>query len=127
MHRHLGALMGGQPFHGQGTWSPPMDVYRTGDNVIVRVELPGVQPSSIHLDFTGPSLRLSGERREQCAQEKEGYYLMEIDYGPFFREIPLPGGVRGDRISAEYEDGFLIITIPLSQDGPREGVEISVK
>ena len=119
---------GGSPLPGaQPAWSPPMDVYRTGNNIIVRGELPGVKPEAIKVDFTGNSLRIAGERWEEADKHKEGYYLMEIDYGRFFREIPLPATVEGDRISATYKNGFLIVTIPLGQQREQAGLTIPIK
>ena len=124
----FGSLIAGSPpmSGAQPTWSPPMDVYRTGNNIIVMGELPGVKPEAIKVDFTGSSLRIAGERWEKADKHKEGYYLMENEYGRFSREIPLPATAEGDRISATYKNGFLIVTIPLGKRREQAGLEIPI-
>ena len=116
-----------QPHRPDVTWRPPMDVYHTGDELVIKVAISGVKREDIDVQFTGGSLRISGERKEECDDCKEGYYLMEIDYGPFFREVPLPQGSQPDKITATYQDGFLFVRVPLGGGNRTSGRGIPIR
>jgi HSP20 family protein len=129
-HKSIGSLVTGvvpmSSFAAQQSWNPPMDVYRSGSNIVVKVAISGVKTEDVEIQYTGEALRLSGTRAESCEEGKDGFYLIEIDYGPFMREIPLPAGARGDQITATYRDGFLIVTVPLgaNQDEPKREIPV---
>jgi HSP20 family protein len=107
-------------------YRPQMDCYRTDSEVVVLVELPGVDPDSIQL-VAGPSgLVITGER----ARPKDpGHYLqMEIDYGPFQRQVSWDGEVDAEGASATYERGMLRVTLPIApKPAPQERIAITVR
>ena len=129
MQRLLDEVFSGpaQPHRSDTAWRPPMDVYHTGEELVIKVAISGVKREDIDVQFTGASLHISGERKEQCDDCKEGYYLMEIDYGSFFREVPLPSGSQPDKISATYEDGFLLVRVPLGSGNRTSGRGIPIR
>lgn len=100
----------------QMTWTPPMDVYLDGEELHVRVELPGIDPASdVDLEVEDGTLRISGERRQEQTSEQGGYYRREMRSGSFERRIGLPDGVEADSIRASYDAGILHVTVPVPQ------------
>jgi HSP20 family protein len=94
-------------------WVPPTDVYETNENIIVKVEVPGVNKKDINVKFVGENLIISGERIEEQKSEEKIFHEMEISYGPFEKVIYL-GSIKIDsgKIEANYSDGFLEIILP---------------
>ncbi len=93
---------------------PPADVYRTEDpaQVVVTVDLAGVDPSEIALAFADGVLIVSGLRRRPPA-EAAVYQQMEIDYGPFERRVPIGDDVDPPAADATYDRGFLTVRLPI--------------
>jgi len=96
-----------------GSWDPAVDVISRGDDLVVRVELPGVDPQKdVEVGFHDGALTIKGQRRHVERTEGERYIRLESSYGAFQRMIPLPEGVRADDITATYADGVLEIVVP---------------
>ena len=99
-------------------WQPRVDMHETPDSVIVKVEIAGVDPGDLNLSLSSDDrvLTISGERNEADRERVDRIrcYQLEIYFGPFEREIVLPGDARIDRekIAATYKDGFLLVTLP---------------
>ena len=91
-------------------WSPPTDVYETEDLIIVRVEVAGMRDEDFEIALEDGFLIISGTRPD--VPERRAYQQMEIRFGKFSTAVGLPGPVDVDKSHAEYEDGFLTITLP---------------
>jgi HSP20 family protein len=109
---------------------PQVDAYRTSDppQLTIVVEVPGVSPDQIHLIVDGHRLILAGERPRPKI-DGAGWQQMEIEYGPFQRQIGLPDDVDPAQATADYEHGLLRIVMPVVKK-PRQGparVPIEVK
>jgi HSP20 family molecular chaperone IbpA len=105
---------------------PQVDCYRTNEEVVVVAELPGIDPGSIHLVAGPRTLVIAGERRrpKDCGQ----YQQMEIDYGPFQRQVMLDEDVDAEAAGATYERGMLRVTLPIApKRAPQESVAITVR
>ena len=102
------------PRQGTAAFRPSADVYfHSRENaVIVRLELPGIDPDRINLDIEGSVLRVSGARVDQRPPDAV-YHQMEIAYGRFERLVTLPPEVDITRASADYNDGYLEIKLPI--------------
>ena len=108
---------------------PPVDCVRSDDppQVTVVVDLAGVDPEDVELVLAGSMLVVSGERRRPDAPSGR-YHQMEVDYGPFRREISLGEEVDGERAEASYERGLLVVIVPLAERPPPEArVPIEVR
>lgn len=92
---------------GEDTWVPYCDIFETPNHVVVIVELAGISPQDVEVIVEGRKLKVSGQRKEPPYASKESYHLMEIHFGPFYREIDLPEEVK--EVKAKYSSGFLII------------------
>ncbi len=105
---------------------PQVDCYRTDEHVVVIVELPGIDPDSIQLVASPLGLVLAGERRRPKAC---GHYRqMEIDYGPFQRQVTWDEESDAEAATASYERGMLRITLPIApKRASQERVPIAVR
>jgi HSP20 family protein len=96
------------------SWMPSIEVFSEGNDLIVRAELPGIDPErDVEITVQNGMLVIRGERRrEQRMDEGDRYYRTEVVYGSFLRTIPLPDSAKTDQISARYENGVLEIRVP---------------
>ena len=92
------------------TWRPPTDVYETDEAVIVRVEIAGMRDADFVVTLHDQLLMISGQRADPAP--KVAYHQLEVRYGEFRTEVYLHWAVEPTDISAVYQDGFLIITLP---------------
>jgi HSP20 family protein len=120
MRREMDELFGdvfGSGWSGgqRGAFSPAVDVYYAGDppRAVVRAELAGVPATDIELEIRGREMILSGHRRPADGGEERLYQQIEVQNGPFRRVIALGADVDADAAKATYEDGFLIVELPL--------------
>ncbi|MGK2350444.1 Hsp20/alpha crystallin family protein [Cutibacterium sp. V947] len=101
----------------------PMDLYRDGDNYIVAVDLPGVDPASVDIDVDDRTLTIRAERAAKVSQEVQ-WLSRERAMGTFARQLTLGHGLATDRITAEYTDGVLTLTIPVAEAAKPRKVEV---
>ena len=93
-------------------WSPAADVYETPDEVILSVELPGVQLNDVHLEALDGKLRVSGVRRAEEGVPARQFVRMERIYGSFSRDFSVPATIDSSRIKATLKAGILRVTAP---------------
>lgn len=97
---------------GSSIWSPQVEVFERGGQLVIRADLPGLTKDDVKVELTDDAITISGERRQEQEENREGYFRSERSYGSFYREIPLPEGVNADNASATFRDGVLEITMP---------------
>jgi HSP20 family protein len=102
----------------------PMDLFRTGDRFVAKVDLPGVDPSSIDIDVEDRTLTIRAERREQSDQDVQ-WLSHERPAGTFARQLTLGYGVALDQIEADYSDGVLTLTIPVAEEAKPRKISVS--
>ena len=112
---------------GQSYWTPPMEVFQRGNDMIVRADLPGVSPDDVQIDVEDGVLTISGERQNNNEDRQEGFYRSERSYGAFARSIALPEGVDEDQVNARYEHGVLEVTVPLPQQQRQRGRRVQIQ
>jgi HSP20 family protein len=106
---------------GKENWIPSVDVLEKEGNIVLRVELPGMNEKEIELKVEGDTLILKGERKMASEDNKSNYHRIERSYGSFTRSFRLPDTVDSEKIEADYKTGVLTITIPKKPEvKPRE-------
>lgn len=107
-------------------FTPLSEILHEGNDVVVRLELPGVDPKNVSVMLTASRLVVSGEKTEEKREEGTTKKLREVRYGSFKRTYPMPTKVQAADISASYKDGVLSVRVKdaLSQD---EGIKINVE
>lgn len=88
------------------------EVEETGKEVLVRVEMPGMDKGNCHISIEGNMLYVSGEKRYERETRDSTYHLMECAYGSFQRVIPLPRNVEPGKAEARYRNGVLTVRVP---------------
>jgi len=97
----------------ESVWQPPTDVYETPNEIVISIEIPGIQKEDVTIFLVDDVLTIRGRRSDRCTDQKLRYHQMEIHYGCFERSLVLPKHIDRNRIQdATYTDGFLKIVIP---------------
>src|SRR3954453_3973932 len=106
-------------------FSPAVDVYYVGDppRAVVRADLAGIDPADVDLEIRGRELILAGHRRP-ADDEDRLYQQLEIEHGPFRRVVALGAEVDADKAKAVYEDGMLVVELPVAAPGDTRHVPI---
>jgi HSP20 family protein len=97
-----------------GAWTPPVEIFDTGDALVVRAELPGVAKEDVQVEVHENTLSLRGERKPDPSVKEGQYHRQERLYGPFQRTFRLPIQVDTAKVQATYRDGVLELTLPKS-------------
>ena len=101
------------PFETTGAeWVPVMDMVETVKEYVVRLEVPGFHKENLDINLTGEVLTITGKREIAPEFEGEGYLVRERAIGKFVRTIRLPVPVVGEKVTAEYRDGMLVLRLP---------------
>ena len=96
----------------QGEWMPQIEVLQNNGQFMVRADLPGLSKEDVKVEIADEVLTLSGERKEEKEEKREGFYCSERSYGSFYRQIPLPEGAKTENAAATFLNGVLEIAIP---------------
>lgn len=121
----LGAIERGEE---KGTWMPAIDVKRSGDDVTIHAELPGIKPEDVEIELTDNVLTIKGKRVVEEQEEGEDWLVRERSYGAFERSLTLPEGVDPASITASYHDGILEVHVPKALEAARpKTTKIEVK
>jgi HSP20 family protein len=107
-------------------WIPAMDLVETEEHYVLTADLPGLSQEDISLEFDGDVLTLSGERKSEHTERKEGFYRLERATGSFSRSLTLPEGVDPDAVTATFDKGVLEVRIPKPEQRKPKKVSIQV-
>jgi HSP20 family protein len=108
-------------------WLPAIDVAETKNEIVVKVEAPGMDPKAFDISLSEGTLIVRGEKKQEKEDEEENYHLVERRYGTFSRSILLPQQVESGKINASYEHGVLKITLPKSKEAKKKEIKIKVE
>jgi len=93
-------------------WVPQIEMLHNDGKLTVRADLPGLTKDDVKVELTNDMLTISGERKEENEEKREGFYRSERSYGSFYRQIPLPEGVKTENANAIFHNGVLEVTMP---------------
>ena len=108
-----------------GGFTPRVEIVEDGDAVVLNAELPGVEKDSIKVEVRDGVLTLSGEKKEQREQTENGYWRSERLFGAFHRRFTVPRAVDGEKISAEFKDGVLRVSLPKKPEAQLRQITVS--
>ena len=107
-------------------WSPPVDIYETGDGIVLKVELPGVNKDDVSVEVKGNVLTLKGERLLDPKIKDEHYYRKERSFGKFNRSFSLQETIKPDLIKASFKDGVLTVAIPRPEEEKPKQITVDI-
>ena len=120
------------PMFGEGevstrTWAPPVDIYETDENLVLKAELPGIDPNNVEIRVEDNSLYLKGERKFEKEVKEQNYHRVERSYGTFTRTFSLPSSIDADKVTANYKEGVLTLTMPKREEAKPKTIKINVQ
>lgn len=116
-----------EPFRGRGGWTPAVDVMETDKEVVVKAELPGMDPKEVEINLAGEALTIRGQKKEEKEEKTRSAHLVERSYGSFERTISLPSAVKADQADAEFKQGILTISLPKTEEAKTRTVKVKVQ
>jgi HSP20 family protein len=108
-------------------FSPNIDMFERGKNIVIKTDLPGMSRDQIELRLEDGDLVICGERHDKEEVKEDDYYRMERSSGAFCRRIELPPGVNADDIRAKFEDGVLEIEMAKPVQPAPKGERIRIR
>ena len=108
-------------------FSPAIDMYEKGNNVIIEAQLPGIDPEKVDISVENDVLTIQGKMEKKSEVEEDNYFRHEIHKGSFFRSVLLPAHVEGDKAQAEFEEGLLRVAIPKMQKSGAKKIKVQMK
>lgn len=107
-------------------WTPAVDVYETDNSLVLKAELPGLDPKEVEIKVEDNTLHLKGERKFEKETREENYHRIERSYGSFTRTFGLPKTVDSEKAKAEFKDGVLTLTMPKREEARPKTIPINI-
>ena len=107
-------------------WAPAVDIYETGNNLVIKAELPGIDPKDVDVRVENGTLTISGERKSEKDVKEGNYHRVERSYGSFVRSFNLPPTVSSENVTAEYKDGILTLNLAKREEAKPKTIKIQV-
>jgi HSP20 family protein len=108
-------------------WEPPVEMFETDAEVVVKAVLPNIDPKHVDITVTNDTITLQGETKHEEEHEGRNYYTREMQYGTFLRILPLQAEVKSAEAKATYKDGVLEVKVPKSERAKTTSVKVKVE
>jgi HSP20 family protein len=108
------------------TWAPAVDIYEAQNELVAKVDLPGVDEKDIDIRLENNTLTIRGERKFEKSVNEDNYLRVERAYGSFTRTFSLPNTVNSEAINATYNNGVLTVHLPKREESKPKQVKINV-
>ncbi|NJL53477.1 MAG: Hsp20/alpha crystallin family protein [Hydrococcus sp. SU_1_0] len=105
---------------------PPAELTETEDNLVLKLEVPGMQPADLNIEATARNVSISGDRQSEIKSEEDGKTRTEFRYGSFQRVIPLPVAIQNTKVKAEYKNGIVYLTLPKAEAEKNKVVKVNL-
>ncbi len=105
-------------------FAPPLDMTEKDGEILLRMDLPGIDAKDIDIQVTGNQLTISGERKEEKEESGETYHRIERRSGRFSRSVLLPCDVQDDKVDARYANGVLTIRLPKTAEAKSKHIAV---
>ena len=108
------------------TWAPPVDIYETENELVVKADLPDLNEKDLDVHVENNMLTIRGERKFEQEVSEDSYLRVERVYGSFTRSFSLPNTVNAEAIKAEYRNGTLTVRMPKREESKPRQVKVNV-
>jgi HSP20 family protein len=117
---------GGEESLLSGSFIPPVDVYEDEHNVVLKMEIPGIDQKDVDIRLENNVLTVRGERKFEKEEKEENYQRVERHYGSFARSFTLPNVVDPEQVNADYENGVLKISLAKREEAKPKQIKVNV-
>lgn len=107
-------------------FSPSVDIFEDGNDVVVKAEIPGMTKDEIEVNITDDVVTISGEKKSEEKIERKDYFRLERSHGSFSRSLTLPAEIQIDSAKAAFKDGVLEVRIPKTEAAKQKGKKIEI-
>src|SRR5579863_7598685 len=108
------------------TWAPPVDIYETENELVLKADLPDVTEKDLDIRVENNMLTIRGERKFEQKVNEDNYLRIERTYGSFSRSFSLPNTVNTEAIKADYKNGVLTVQLPKRAESKPKQVKVNV-
>lgn len=105
---------------------PPVDIYETEQNIVLKLEVPGVEQKDLDIRIENNTITIRGERKFETEVKEENFHRVERRYGSFQRSFTLPNTVNTEQVSADYENGILKVTLAKRAEAKPKQIKVNV-
>ena len=127
-----------EAFHGQrggseddwalgGNWAPAVDIFEHEGNIVLKAELPGIDPKDVDVQFENGTLTLRGERKFEPDAKEDNFRRVERVYGSFVRSFALPRTLDAEKVEAHYRNGVLEVKLPKRPEAKPKQIKVAVQ
>ncbi len=111
----------------RGNWVPSVDIFETDKHdLVLRAELPGMTRENIDVTVENGTLVIKGEKKFDAEVKEENYRRIERAYGTFYRSFTLPNTVDAAKVTADYKNGVLTVTLPFKEEAKPRSISVEV-
>src|SRR5467141_737636 len=107
-------------------WAPAVDIYETENELVVKADLPDVNPQDLDIRVENNILTIRGERKFENKVSEDNYLRIERSYGSFSRSFSLANSVKSDAIKADYQNGVLTLSLPKREEAKPKQIKVNV-
>ena len=107
-------------------WTPAVDVFENENDLVLKADLPEVDPKEVAIEVENGTLTLKGARKFENGQSGRGYHRIERSYGSFVRAFSLPETVNAEKVKADYKNGVLTITLPKKEVAKARTIPVEI-
>jgi len=107
-------------------WAPAVDIYETENELVVKADLPDVNPQDLDIRVENNILTIRGERKFEKNVHEDNYLRIERAYGSFSRSFSLASSVKSEAIKADYQNGVLSLSIPKREEAKPKQIKVTV-
>ena len=107
-------------------WAPAVDIYETENELVVKADLPDVDPQNLDIRVENNILTIRGERKFESKVNEDNYLRIERAYGSFSRSFSLANSVNSDAIKADYQNGVLTLSLPKREEAKPKQIKVTV-
>ena len=107
-------------------WAPAVDIYETENELVVKADLPDVNPQDLDIRVENNILTIRGERKFDSKAHEDNYLRIERAYGSFSRSFSLANSVKSESIQADYHNGVLTLSLPKREEAKPKQIKVNV-
>jgi len=107
-------------------WSPAVDIYETENELVLKADVPDIDPKNVGIQLENGTLTVKGERKFEEQKNGRGFHRIERSYGTFVRAFSLPDTVEADKVKADYKNGVLTVRLPKKEVAKPRTVNVEI-